>query len=100
MRYDTPIYFQSVKSGAYNADTGDYEPDTVSETCRYASVMDTGTETLRLIYGEIRQGSKTVHLLTPYTDPFSRIRIGRKIYRADHRQDFRTKQAFVVSEVQ
>lgn len=102
MRYDTPIYFQSVTSGAYDPETGDYGEDTVAETLRYASVMDTRTETKRLVYGEIREGSLTVQLQQPYSEPFDCIRIGGKVYGVDHTTKPKTsrRQLFVVSEVQ
>ena len=100
MRYDTPIYFQRILQGAYNAETGDYAPETVEETVRYASVMDTRTETMRLIYGDIREGSLTVHLPQPYRAPFDRIRVGERVFRADFKRDLRVKQSFVLSEVQ
>lgn len=51
------FYFQRVTPGAYDADTGDYADDTIVETLRYASVMDTGRETLRLVYGETGRGA-------------------------------------------
>ena len=97
MRYDTPIYFQTITKGAYNADTGDYAPDTPSEVKIYADVTDTGTEALRLIYGDLKQGCKIVRLLRPYKKPFDRIRIGEKTYRVDFS---RRNKAFYVSEVQ
>ena len=100
MRCDTPIYFQHITPGAYNVSTGDYEKDTVKEVQRYASVTNSGVQTLNLIYGELKQGSLTVRLQTPYTEAFDRIRIGAKVYRADFSRVLRTKQTFVVSEVQ
>ena len=100
MRYDTPIYFQKTTQGAYNPDTGDYGPDSITETLRYASVMDTGRETLRLVYGEIRQGSLTIHLQNHYDDSFDRIRVGDRLYTVDYARRLRVKQVFVVSEVQ
>lgn len=100
MRYDTPIYFQRIKSGEYDVKTGDYADDTVVETLRYASVMDTRTETIRFVYGEIRQGSLTVHIQNHYLDTFDRIRIGSKVYSVDYRRRLRVKESFVVSEVQ
>lgn len=100
MRYDTPICFQRITPGEYDAKTGDYADDAVAETLRYASVMDTRTETMNLVYGEIRQGSLTVHIQNHYTDVFDRIRIGRKVYRVDYRRSLRVKESFVVSEVQ
>lgn len=99
MRYDVPIYFQHITSGAYDPNTGDYGNDTVVETLRYASVMDTRTETMRLIYGEVRQGSRIIHLQNHYTEPFDRIRIGEKVYAVDLRRKLRVKETFVVSEV-
>lgn len=100
MRYDTPIYFQRVVPGEYNKSTGDYGDDTVEETTVYASVMNTGTDTMRLLYGEIRQGGLTVHIQNRYTGSFDRIRIGDKVYTVDRRRTLRTKESFVLSEVQ
>ena len=100
MRFDTPIYFQTVKSGEYNADTGNYEPDTVTEDKQWASVTDSKTETLKLIYGDIKQGCKTVRLQNIYIKPFDRIKIGEKLYRVDFQRQLRCKHTLVVSEVQ
>ena len=100
MRYDTPIYFQRISSGEYDANTGNYADDNVTETMRYASVMDTRTETMRLVYGEIRQGSVTAHIQNHYTEPFDRIRIGDTVYSVDYRRRLRVKESFVLSEVQ
>lgn len=102
MRFDTPIYFQSVKNGDYNANTGDYAPETVQEVKIYASVSDTGTEALSLIYGSLKQGSLTIRLLRPYTKPFDRIRIGSGESAALYRVDtIKLKnRVFVVSQMQ
>ena len=112
MRYDTPVYFQRIKKGEYNADTGDYSPETTEEVKRYASVTDTGAETLNLVYGQlsqggiaaIPQGSLTIRLQNHYSEPFDRIRIGdgeqAKYYRVDRARALRLKYNFVVSEVQ
>lgn len=100
MRFDTPIYFQTVQQGAYDPKTGNYAPETVTEVKGYASVTDSSAETLNLIYGQIKQGSRIIRLQTPYKEPFSRIRIGNTIYRVDRMRRLRTKQTFIVSEVQ
>lgn len=100
MRYDTPIYFQKITPGKYDPNTGNYADDTVKETLRYASVMDTGRETLRLVYGGIRQGSLSIQIQGHYEDVFDRIRVGDKAYSVDDSRWLRTKQTFVVSEVQ
>lgn len=100
MRYDTPVYFQKIASGEYNPATGDYGPDNITEVKRYADVIDTGADMLKIVYGGIRQGSKTIQLQNHYTEPFDRIRIGSKVYRVDYDRLLRTKHVFVVSEAQ
>lgn len=100
MRFDTPIYFQTITPGEYDAETGNYAPDTIAETKRYASVTDSGTEMLKLVYGGLKQGSLTIRMQQPYKSPFEQIRIGDKLYRVDMSRRLYTKQTFVVSEVQ
>lgn len=100
VRYDTPVYFQKITSGEYDLKTGNYGDDTVVETLRYASVMDTGTELLKLVYDGPKQGSLTIQLQSHYTEPFDRIRVGEKTYSVDFSRKLRTKHTFVVSEVQ
>lgn len=99
MRYDTPVYFQTIKQGEYNADTGNYGESTISEEMRLASVTSTGQETLNLLYGEIKQGVFTVRLQNRYHKPFNRIRIGNMVYRVDMNRPLRFKHIFIVSEV-
>ena len=96
MRYNDPIFFQRVLPGEYDAKTGNYAEDTVTEVKKYASVTDSGDSTLQLVYGELKQGSKTIRLQRPYTQPFDRIRIDGKVYRVDMAR----RSCFVVSEVQ
>jgi hypothetical protein len=100
MRYDTPVYFQLVKKGEYDITTGNYGEPTVTEVKKYASVTDTGTETLKLIYGDIKQRSLTIRLQQPYNLPFNRICIGGKHYKPDMERRHRNSHIFVVSEVQ
>lgn len=100
VRYDTPVYFQKVTSGEYDSKTGNYAEDTVAETLRYASVMDTGTDMLKLVYDGPKQGSLTIQLQNHYEEPFDRIRMGKRLYRVDFSRQLRTKHTFVVSEVQ
>lgn len=100
MRFDTPIYFQTIKPGKYDTSTGDCGEDIVTEEMRYASVTETGIETLNLIYGEIKQGVKTIRLQNHYSKPFDRIRIGEKVYRVDRARPLRLKYTLICSEVQ
>ena len=100
MRYDTPIYFQKITPGEYDPSTGNYGDDTVEETLRYASVMNTGEEKLKLVYDGPKQDSLTIQLQNHYTEPFDWIRVGEKVYSVDYSRELRTKHVFVVSEVQ
>lgn len=100
MRYDTPVYFQRIEAGAYDASTGDHGEDIITEEMRWANVTETGIETLNIIYGEIRQGVKTVRLQNYYDKPFDRLRIGNKVYRVDRARPLRLKYTLIVSEVQ
>lgn len=100
MRYDTPIYFEKLSPGVYDETVGDYGDPVVVSTKRLASVVNTSDKQMRLIYGGIREGSKTISLLNAYGEVFDRIRIGSKLYTVDRRISLRTKQAFVCSEIQ
>ncbi len=100
MRFDTPVYFQRIEQGPYNEETGNYEQASITEDMRYASVTSAGTEALKLVYGELRQGCKVVRLQTHYQPAFDRIRIGGKTYQVDSSRKLRTKHVFIVSEVQ
>lgn len=100
MRFDTPIYFQKITPGQYDASTGNYGEDIVAETQCYATVTYSTRETMNLIYGGIKQGSLTICLQNRYTEHFDRIRIGDRVYRVDSERILRVKNTFVVSEVQ
>ena len=100
MRFDTPVYFQEITQGVYDAKTGDYLPETISEEKRFASVTNTGIDTIHLVYGELKQGVVTVRLQNHYRKPFDRLRIGNTMYSVDRARLLRTKQTFICSEVQ
>ena len=100
MRYDTPVIFRSVVAGAYDPDTGDYADDSYKDVRLYASVMDTSTRTMELVYGSIKQGSLTVHVQGHVDMPFDQMIIRGRNYRVDYTRRLRTKQSFVISEVQ
>lgn len=99
MRYDTPVYFQTVKSGQYDQNTGNYGDDTIVEKELMASVMDTSTKTMQLIYGTIKQGSLTIHIQNHWNEVFNFIRIDMKQYKVDYSRKLKTKHIFVLSEV-
>ena len=100
MRYDKPIYFQRFVQGSYNENTGNYEDDSIEEEMAMASIMDTKTQTMMQVYGQIKQGSLTCHIQNIYVKPFDHIRIGAKKYKVDYSRRLRTKESFILSEVQ
>lgn len=100
MRFDTPVYMQRAVRGKYDPETGDYEDGRMEETCVYADVNSTGTDTMRLVYGDIRQGSLIIRLQSHYDKPFDTIRVGDRRYCVDFARKLRMKQTFIVSEVQ
>lgn len=100
MRYDATCLFSDEYPGAYDRPQGIMEVPVVQEIKKYASVMDTGTETMRIIYGEVRQGALTIQLQNHYNEAFDQIRVGRRIYGVDYSRKLKTKHVFVVSEVQ
>lgn len=97
MRYNVPIFFQRIEKGELDPNTHNYCENTVFEDKRFAGVTLSGDNTLKLVYGGIKQRSLTVRLLRPYTKPFDRIKIGENFYRVDFSRGNKT---FVVSEVQ
>ena len=97
MRYNTPVFFQRVEPGELNTETHNYGEDKITETKRYASVTDSGAETLKLMFSEIKQGCLIIRLQRPYTAAFDRVRIGNTIYTAKPKLN---KRVFVLSEVQ
>ena len=97
MRYNIPVFFQRKEPGTFDKDTHNYGADTITEKKRRADVTITGTETLKLVYGNIKQQSLTVRLQRPYKEAFDTIRIDSKIYAVGFS---RANKVFVISEVQ
>lgn len=63
-------------------------------------LSDTRTETMQIVYGSIKQGSKTIHIQNHYDKSYDSIRIDNKIYRVDYSRTLRNKHSFIVHEVQ
>lgn len=100
MRYNDRIAFVKNGESSYDVTTGNYIEDAPAKTIIPASVMDSRTQTMMLVYGEIRQGSLTIHIQNIYSDPFDRIEFNGKKYRVDYRRRLGTKETYIVSEVQ
>lgn len=98
MRYNTAVFFQRVEPGKLNTETHNYGEDEITETKCYASVTDSGADTLKLIFGELKQGSLIIRLQRPYKEAFDQVRVGSKIYRSSMAK--LNKRVFVLSEVQ
>lgn len=99
MRYDTPIYFQTVIEGAYDQVTGNYDDDAIIEEEKMASVIDTSTKMMQIVYGAIKRGSLTIHIQNHYVSAFNFIRVNNTRYKVDYSRALSTKHVFVVSEV-
>lgn len=110
MRCDTKIYF--VTDGARTlvtdngaANYGDYTVGKPTEVERMADVTDTQTKTQMLVYGAIKEGSKTVRLNEQYLEPFDHIRIvdrdtgGSALYDVDAKRILRRRSTFICHEV-
>lgn len=100
MRYDTPIFFRTYTRGEYDPNTGNYNADTVKETQAMASVVSADANTLRLIYGDLRQGAVKITLQNHRPEAFDDIRVGAKIYKADFVRLLRHKQTIIATEEQ
>lgn len=101
MRFDTPIWFVREGEEKYNPKTGDYDSEEdPQKELELASVNDTKTETMVLLYGKIRQGSLTVRIQGQHSNPFDYMEINGKKYGVDQVRQLRTKTTYFVSEVQ
>lgn len=99
MRYDTPIYFQKVAPGEFDPMTGNHAEEVIKEFKRIASVTDTGTETQKLLFDDVREGCKTIKLQVAFDGEFDRIRIGETVYKVHFERKLLIKQNFVVKEI-
>ena len=99
MRFDNNVYFQKVEL-AFDATTGNSKERVVSEVKRYASITSAGIQSLNIVYGQIKEGSLVIRLQNEYNDSFDYICVGEKRYKADFSRPLRTKNTFIVSEVQ
>ena len=99
MRYDTFAYFQSITEGAYDASTGDYaDPEIVEDRILCSHPIGASERVLRHVFGEVRQGALLIHTQNAYRKPFSSIRIGSKVYKADTTSYLRSKGGYVLTE--
>lgn len=100
MRYDKIISLYSDDRGLYNEETGDYEGDGgMLIDHAIASVNDASDQTVKLIYGEIREGVLVIHVPYNIGDGIDYIKYKDKKYRIDRKRNLRFKTTFVVSEV-
>ena len=101
MRDDKVITPCEENRGLYNEDTGDYDDvgDIYNEPI-IASVCDASDQTVKLVYGEMREGVLMIHVPTNDIDvKTDYIMYKGKKYRIDKRRNLRIKTTFIVSEV-
>lgn len=110
MRCDTKVYFvtdgEKTLVDDHNAENyGDYETGSSTEVGRMADVTDTQTKTQQIVYGSLREGSRTVRLNEQYHESFDHIRIvdrdtGRSaLYDVDAKRILRRRSTFICHEV-
>ena len=107
MRYDKKVWFCREGDKEYDKETGNYKVSEGSADCHYAAVINTSSTTANLIYGELNEGSRTIHLQQWYEEPFDFLRIGepnsaeyQKRYKKDMTRNLGHKQIIVCHEVQ
>lgn len=110
MRCDTQVFFvtdgsREMVTDPGSADYGSYRQMAAREAARLADVTDTKTETQRLVYGQIREGSRTVRLNSHYREPFDHIRIvdrdtgASRLFDVDAFRHLRHRSVFICHEV-
>lgn len=100
MRFDKEIYMQSAPKRIYDETSGDYIEEKGQENKLYADVTDAKSETINIIYGQIKQGVLVIRLQNHYTGPYEFIRIGSKRYKVDYERKLSRMHVLIVSEVQ
>ncbi len=110
MRCDTKVYFvtdgaRTMVTDPEDSNYGNYTAGKPSEAGMLADVTDTQTKTQMLVYGAIREGSKTVRLNEQYREPFDHIRIVDRdtgesaLYDVDAKRILRRRSTFICHEV-
>ena len=98
VRYDKQIFFVKEGEEVYDYETGDYVTTEPIKHEAWANVSDTGTERMRLIYGNLKQGAITVRIVGKYDKEFDYIEVEGKKYNVDAFRTFRNDQTFNLSE--
>lgn len=97
MRYNKQVSFYKFDAKTYDPSTGDYTSlDYGYVKFTIGSVMDTKTEMVKLIYGDLKQESKTIIIQGYMDEPFNFIIIDNKFYKCDYRRRLKNKETFIV----
>lgn len=110
MRCDTQIYFvtdgkKTLVTDPTSQNYGDYTIAKASESGLMADVTDTQEHTQQLVYGCLREGSKTVRINQQYREAFDHIRIvdretgSSALYDVDSKRILRHRSTFICHEV-
>lgn len=99
MRYDEKVLILTRIEGSYDEKTGNYAEDTYEEKEVFGAVSNTTDSMMQIVYGQLNQGSITIHLQNHYKKPFDLVEVRGKRYKVDNRTLYKVKEMMVLSEV-
>lgn len=100
MRFDTPVFFVTIDERTYNAATGNYETPDETHRLYRANVMDTTDVMKRLVYGTVKQESRTVFIKGTAPGNPDYINIDGIRYKIDKVRHRKLRSSYIVSGVQ
>ncbi len=110
MRCDTQIYFvtdaeKTLVTDPTSESYGEYTSGLPAEVGRLADVTDTQAMTQQILYGAVREGTRTIRLNEPYTAAFDHIRVVDRatgdsvLMDVDAKRILRRRSTFICHEV-
>ena len=97
MRFDKVIFLVEKGTSKFDYETGNTKVDDPIKKKFYASISDTGTERMSLLYGGVRQNALTVTLKNINLQNIDYIEIDGKKYNIDNLTVGRNKKVLEVS---
>lgn len=97
MRFDKIIYLVEKGTSKFDYGTGNTKVDEPIKKKFYASISDTGTERMSLLYGGVRQNALTVTLKNAVIQNIDYLEIDGKKYNIDNLTIGRNKKVLEVS---
>lgn len=97
MRFDKVIYLVGKGTSKFDYETGNTKVDEPIKKKFYASISDTGTERMSLLYGGARQNALTVTLKNVNAQNIDYLEIDGKKYNIDNLTIGKNKKVLEVS---